>query len=150
MHPLPRPFRLLAFVPVVFAIAAHSQPSHGPAPRSAVRATGPVPTGPTAVIDTTLGRLTCRLFEKEKPATVANFIVLAEGSKDWADPQTGAPVHGKPFYDAQALFGRGAGIASPNRAAGGMHPAIADFPAEPNASLQFDRPGRLAMYVTKG
>ena len=42
-----------------------------------------VPTGPTAVIDTTMGRLTCKLYEKEAPITVANFIGLAEGSKDW-------------------------------------------------------------------
>ena len=42
-----------------------------------------VPTGPTAVIDTTMGRLACKLFEKEAPITVANFIGLAEGTKDW-------------------------------------------------------------------
>jgi peptidyl-prolyl cis-trans isomerase A (cyclophilin A) len=34
-----------------------------------------VPTGPTVLFDTTMGRLTCRLFDKEAPNTVANFIV---------------------------------------------------------------------------
>ncbi len=37
------------------------------------------PTGPTAVLDTSMGRITCRLFDKQAPLTVANFIGLAEG-----------------------------------------------------------------------
>ena len=44
------------------------------------------PTGPTAVLDTSMGRMTCRLFDKEAPLTVANFIGLAEGTKPWTDP----------------------------------------------------------------
>ena len=44
------------------------------------------PTGPTAVLDTSMGRITCRLFDKEAPMTVANFIGLAEGTKPWTDP----------------------------------------------------------------
>src|SRR2546423_15482934 len=52
-----------------------------------------VPTGPTAVIDTTMGRLTCKFFEKEAPIAVANFIGLAEGTKDWTDPTTLRQMH---------------------------------------------------------
>src|SRR5580698_2697652 len=58
-----------------------------------------VPTGPTAVIDTSMGRLTCKLFDAQAPITVANFIVLADGSKDWTDPATLKKIHGKPLYD---------------------------------------------------
>jgi peptidyl-prolyl cis-trans isomerase A (cyclophilin A) len=58
-----------------------------------------VPTGPTAVIDTTMGRLTCKLFEKEAPVTVANFIGLAEGTKDWTDPKTLQKMRHQPFYN---------------------------------------------------
>jgi peptidyl-prolyl cis-trans isomerase A (cyclophilin A) len=56
-----------------------------------------VPTGPTAVIDTTMGRLTCKLFEKEAPITVANFIGLADGTRDWTDPKTLQKIHHQPF-----------------------------------------------------
>jgi peptidyl-prolyl cis-trans isomerase A (cyclophilin A) len=59
----------------------------------------PQPTGPTVVFDTTMGRMTCKLFSKEAPQTVANFIGLAEGTKDWTDPATHQKQHGKPLYD---------------------------------------------------
>jgi cyclophilin family peptidyl-prolyl cis-trans isomerase len=58
-----------------------------------------VPTGPTVVFDTTMGRLTCKLFSKEAPETVANFIGLATGTKTWTDPVTQKKVTGQPFYD---------------------------------------------------
>ena len=58
-----------------------------------------VPTGPTAVIDTTMGRLTCKLYDKQAPITVANFIGLADGSKDWTDPKTLQKMHHQPFYN---------------------------------------------------
>ncbi len=58
-----------------------------------------VPTGPTAVIDTTMGRMTCKLFQQQAPLAVANFVGLAEGTKDWTDPVTLKKVHGKPFYN---------------------------------------------------
>ena len=59
----------------------------------------PVPTGPTVLFDTSMGRLTCKLFDKQAPLAVANFIGLAEGTKDWTDPVTQQKVHGKRFYD---------------------------------------------------
>ena len=59
-----------------------------------------VPTGPTAVIDTTMGRLTCKLYKKEAPITVANFIGLSEGTKDWTDPKTLQKVKTSPSITA--------------------------------------------------
>ena len=47
---------------------------------------------------TNLGKFTVELFEKDAPKTVANFIGLAEGTKEWTDPKTGAKVK-KPFYN---------------------------------------------------
>src|ERR1700733_15729609 len=58
-----------------------------------------VPTGPTAVIDTTMGRLTCKLYDQQAPITVANFIGLAEGTKDWTDPKTLKKEHNQPYYN---------------------------------------------------
>jgi cyclophilin family peptidyl-prolyl cis-trans isomerase len=48
---------------------------------------------------TSMGNFTAELFEKDAPMTVANFIGLAQGTKDWKDPKTGQTMKGKPFYD---------------------------------------------------
>ena len=47
---------------------------------------------------TTEGNFTVRLFEAEAPKTVANFIGLAEGTKEFTDPKTGQKAK-RPFYD---------------------------------------------------
>jgi peptidyl-prolyl cis-trans isomerase A (cyclophilin A) len=47
---------------------------------------------------TTEGNFTIQLFEQEAPKTVANFIGLAEGTKEWTDPRTGQRVK-KPYYN---------------------------------------------------
>jgi peptidyl-prolyl cis-trans isomerase A (cyclophilin A) len=107
----------------------------------------PQPTGPTAVFDTSMGRITCRLFAKEAPETVANFIGLAEGTKDWANPDTKQKLHGKPLYNG-TTFHRvipdfmiqggdplGTGMGDP-----GYY-----FKDEFDPNLNFDVPGRLAM-----
>ena len=47
---------------------------------------------------TSEGNFTVRLFEEEAPETVANFVGLAEGTKEWTDPKTGQKVK-RPFYD---------------------------------------------------
>lgn len=54
--------------------------------------------GTYAVFNTSLGSFTIRLFEKEVPNTVANFVGLATGEKEWTDPKTGAKSK-KPFYN---------------------------------------------------
>ncbi len=42
--------------------------------------------GTYATIQTSQGKIVCRLFEKEAPKTVANFIDLAEGKREWTHP----------------------------------------------------------------
>jgi peptidyl-prolyl cis-trans isomerase A (cyclophilin A) len=54
--------------------------------------------GVYANFETSMGNFTCELFEKDAPITVANFIGLASGTKDWRDPK-GATMKGKPLYD---------------------------------------------------
>ena len=44
--------------------------------------------GTYATFKTTEGTIVCRLFEKEAPKTVANFIELAEGTREWTHPQS--------------------------------------------------------------
>jgi peptidyl-prolyl cis-trans isomerase A (cyclophilin A) len=51
-----------------------------------------------AHFDTTLGKFTVELYEDKTPKTVANFVGLAEGSREWKHPKTGEK-HTTPFYD---------------------------------------------------
>ena len=44
--------------------------------------------GTYAVFETSEGNIVCRLFEKDAPKTVANFIELAEGKREWTHPTT--------------------------------------------------------------
>jgi peptidyl-prolyl cis-trans isomerase A (cyclophilin A) len=106
-----------------------------------------VPTGPTVVFDTTAGRLTCKLFDKEAPLASANFIGLAEGTKDFVDPATGQKVHGKRFYDG-TTFHRvipGFMIQGGDRKGDGTGDAGYYFDNEVVPNLSFDVAGRLAM-----
>jgi cyclophilin family peptidyl-prolyl cis-trans isomerase len=53
---------------------------------------------PVYVIQTTLGDIEMELFQDEAPKTVANFIGLAEGTKEFEDSKTHKKVK-RPFYD---------------------------------------------------
>lgn len=92
-----------------------------------------------------VGRIVARLFEKESPITVKNFVDLSLGKKAWLDPKTGKRVT-RPLYNGLTF-----------------HRVIPDFmiqggdpegngtggtdviPDEFHPSLSFDRPGLLAM-----
>jgi peptidyl-prolyl cis-trans isomerase A (cyclophilin A) len=102
--------------------------------------------GTYAVFITNHGTIICQLFEKEAPETVANFIGLAEGTKEWIDPKTGGKVK-RPFYDG-TIFHRvipdfmiqGGDPTGTGRGGPGYR-----FKDEIVKELTFDRPGRLAM-----
>ena len=106
---------------------------------------------PTAIIDTTAGKLTCVLFPDKAPIGVANFIGLARGTKDWTNPTTGRKMHGVPLYNG-TIFHR----VIPNFMIQGGDPKGTGegdpgykFKNETSPDLQFDRPGRLA-YANAG
>ena len=116
------------------------------APQATAEATT-VPNGPFVVMDTSMGRITCQFYQKQAPKAVANFIGLAEGTKDWTDPVTKKIEHHKPYYDG-TIFHRvipefmiqggdptGTGMGNPGYV----------FDDEFDPGLNFDRPGRLAM-----
>jgi cyclophilin family peptidyl-prolyl cis-trans isomerase len=106
------------------------------------------PTGPTAVLDTSAGRFTCKLYSQQAPLTVVNFIALAEGAKDWTDA-SGAVQHGKPFYDGLQIFGMSDGVAGGDRAA--FHLGTAGPQVTPEKTgLGFERAGRLAALTAEG
>jgi peptidyl-prolyl cis-trans isomerase A (cyclophilin A) len=105
------------------------------------------PTGPTVVMDTSMGRITCRFFDKQAPEMVANFIGLATGTKDWQDPTTHQLMHGKPLYDG-TQFHRVIPrfmVQGGDPTATGMGDPGFYMKDEIDPNLNFDVPGRLAM-----
>ncbi|MBT8374051.1 MAG: peptidylprolyl isomerase, partial [Deltaproteobacteria bacterium] len=53
---------------------------------------------PICIIQTNMGNIEVEMFQNDAPQTVANFIGLAEGKKEFTDKKTGKKVK-KPFYD---------------------------------------------------
>src|SRR5271170_5649813 len=106
---------------------------------------------PTAVIETTAGKLTCTLFPDVAPIGVANFIGLSDGTKDWTSPVTHQKKHGVPLYDG-TIFHRvipNFMIQGGDPAGSGMGDPGYQFKNEASPDLKFDRPGRLA-YANSG
>jgi peptidyl-prolyl cis-trans isomerase A (cyclophilin A) len=106
---------------------------------------------PTAIIDTTAGKMTCTLFPDKAPIGVANFIGLATGTKDWKNPISGATKHNTPLYDG-TIFHRvipGFMIQGGDPAGNGTGEPGYRFKNETSADLLFDKPGRLA-YANSG
>ncbi len=127
--------------------AAQALPD-APGPAAAAPApSSSTPAGPTAVIDSSMGRMTCKLFDKEAPNAVANFIGLAEGTKDWTSAAGAVKHHGKPFYDG-LTFHRvipGFMVQGGDPAGDGTGDAGYFFDDEIVPGLTFSVPGRLAM-----
>ena len=106
---------------------------------------------PTAIINTTAGKMTCTLFPDKAPVGVENFIGLASGTKDWKNPVSGATKHGVPLYDG-TIFHRVIPdfmIQGGDPAGNGTGDPGYKFKNEVSADLLFDKPGRLA-YANAG
>ena len=100
----------------------------------------------TIIMHTSEGSITINLFDDKAPNTVANFLGLATGEKEWADPYTGQPSHDK-FYNGltfhriikqfmiQGGCPLGTGTGGPGY----------EFDDEIDPSLKFDKPYLLAM-----
>jgi peptidyl-prolyl cis-trans isomerase A (cyclophilin A) len=132
--------------------AAKTTPAKKPA--AATTAAKPAATTsaqPTAIIETTAGKLTCTLFPDVAPLGVANFIGLAQGTKDWTNPISHAKKHGVPLYDG-TIFHRVIPdfmIQGGDPAGSGSGDVGFEFKNETSPTLKFDRPGRLA-YANAG
>jgi len=102
-----------------------------------------------AVLNTDAGAITAQLFEKDTPATVANFVALAQGTKPWRDPKTGQMVR-RPLYE-NITFHRvipGEAIQSGDPTGTSAHNCGVTIRDEFLPGLLFSGPGRLAMANT--
>jgi peptidyl-prolyl cis-trans isomerase A (cyclophilin A) len=100
-----------------------------------------------AKIHTTAGLIEVTLFPESAPETVANFVGLATGEKEWKDPKTGEMVIGRSLYEG-TIFHRcipdfmiqggdpmGTGTGGPGYR----------FKCETKPTDKFDKPGIFAM-----
>jgi peptidyl-prolyl cis-trans isomerase A (cyclophilin A) len=103
--------------------------------------------GTYAVFSTSEGAIKTKLFPEHAPKTVANFISLAEGTKDWTHP-TGGKKSGEKLYDG-TIFHRVIPqfmIQGGDPAGNGMGGPGYKFEDETKGSPhKFDKPGKLAM-----
>jgi peptidyl-prolyl cis-trans isomerase A (cyclophilin A) len=100
-----------------------------------------------AIFETSQGRIVCRLFEKDAPKTLQNFVELAEGKRDWNDRVSGKKGPG-PLYNG-TLFHRVIPkfmIQGGDPSGTGMGGPGYQFADETKGSPhKFDKAGKLAM-----
>ena len=103
--------------------------------------------GTYAVFDTSEGQIVCRLFDKDAPKTVSNFVELAEGKREWTHPVNRKKSKDR-LYDG-TIFHRVIPdfmIQGGDPAGNGMGGPGYQFEDETKGSPhKFDRPGKLAM-----
>src|SRR3954467_15883302 len=103
--------------------------------------------GTYAMFNTSEGVIVCRLYEKDAPKTVKNFVDLAEGNREWTHPVTNKKSKDRlydntifhrviPDFMIQAGDPAGIGFVGPGY----------QFEDETKGSPhKFDKPGKLAM-----
>lgn len=99
-----------------------------------------------AVLHTNKGDIVIDLFGNHAPKTVANFVELAEGKREFTDPQSGQQVT-RPFYDGlgfhriikQFMIQGGCPLGTGTGGPGYV------FDDEIHPELQFNKPYLLAM-----
>jgi peptidyl-prolyl cis-trans isomerase A (cyclophilin A) len=105
------------------------------------------PAGTYAIFNTSEGTIVCRLFEKDAPKTVANFVELAEGKREWTHPVSRKKSKDR-LYDGTILH-----RVIPNFMIQGGDPAGSGFGGPgyqfedetKGSPHKFDKPGKLAM-----
>jgi cyclophilin family peptidyl-prolyl cis-trans isomerase len=106
----------------------------------------PLPPGLYASFNTAKGTIVAELYEKYTPQSVKNFVGLAQGTKAWRDPASGAMVK-RPMYNNLTFHRvlRGQMIQSGDPTGTSAHNCGITIPDEMLIGLQFSRPGRLAV-----
>jgi peptidyl-prolyl cis-trans isomerase A (cyclophilin A) len=137
--------------PTAKPAAPTSTPAKPAAPKAATAAAAPAAAtkygpGTYAVFTTSNGNFIARLFDKDAPNTVQNFVGLAEGKKQWKDPKSGRMIR-RPYYN-NVIFHR----VIPNFMIQGGDPLGVgtggpgyEFPDEISPNHRHDKPGMMSM-----
>jgi peptidyl-prolyl cis-trans isomerase A (cyclophilin A) len=121
----------LALVSFSHVIAGEAQEKQGPV---------------YATLKTSMGDIVIQLFEDKAPKTVANFVNLASGTREWTDPKTGKKVK-RPLYNG-TIFHRvipGFMIQGGDPLGNGTGGPGYRFADEINPDLKHSKPGILSM-----
>lgn len=137
---------LLIAVLAVAAFAQEAEKKAAPKKTAPKKAAVKREAGTYATFQTSMGKIVCKLYEKEAPKTVANFIGLAEGTKEWTHPASKAKMktplyNGTVFHRVIPKFMIQGGDPLGN---GTGNPGYR-FEDEFAPGLTFNVPGRLAM-----
>ncbi len=100
-----------------------------------------------ATIKTNMGSVTVKLFSKDAPKTVKNFVGLSTGEREWKNPATGETKQGVPLYTG-TIFHRvidGFMIQGGDPLGTGTGNPGYQFEDEVASGRTFDRVGLLAM-----
>ncbi len=99
--PVSDPPQVVAITPA-HPMPTRPDPAHGHF--TLEQATAGLPPGNDLVadIETSMGTFTCTLMPNEAPVTVANFVGLARGLRDFWDPTAGRWTR-RPFYDGSVF-----------------------------------------------
>ncbi|NUT31604.1 MAG: peptidylprolyl isomerase [Hamadaea sp.] len=99
-----------------------------------------------ATLHTSLGPIRLELYGNHAPKTVRNFVELAEGTREYTDPTTGAPGSG-PYYDGTPFHRviEGFMIQTGDPTGTGRGGPGYTFDDEFHPELFFDKPFLLAM-----
>ncbi len=100
-----------------------------------------------ATLKTSMGDIVLRLHEDKAPKTVANFVGLATGEKEWTDPRTGERKKGVSLYKGtifhrviKDFMAQGGDPTGTGRGGPGYN-----FADEFHPDLKHDKPGILSM-----
>src|SRR5512144_489683 len=99
-----------------------------------------------ATFETTMGTFVCELYEKQAPTAVANFVGLAQGTKEWLT--TKGDFVKRPFYNGltfHRVIKKFMIQAGDITGTGGNFQAVIPFENEIVPALTFSGPGMLAM-----
>src|SRR6059058_349604 len=99
-----------------------------------------------ATLKTSMGDIVIQLFDDKAPKTVANFVGLASGTKEWLDPKTGEKVK-RPLYNG-TIFHRvipGFMIQGGDPLGNGTGGPGYQFEDEFHPDLKHSKPGILSM-----
>ena len=99
-----------------------------------------------ATLKTSMGDIVIQLFDDKAPKTVANFVDLATGKKEWTDPKTREKVK-RPLYNG-TIFHRvipGFMIQGGDPLGNGTGGPGYRFEDEFNPDLKHSKPGMLSM-----
>jgi peptidyl-prolyl cis-trans isomerase A (cyclophilin A) len=126
--------------------AAPAKPASDAKPATEAKPRDP---GLYAIMTTSMGTMVIKLYEKEAPITVKNFVDLALGRKAWKDPNTGQMVR-KPLFNGLMFHRVIPGFMIQGGDPTGTGAGDVGFTIEDEfvPTLKFDQPGRLGMANT--